>query len=62
MNHLNINKLHESEFDNILGNAGGRRAAVDDSRCSEPNADYILNEAIVELKLVEEGRRYRKTE
>jgi hypothetical protein len=54
MDHLKINKLRESEFDSILGNAGGRRTAVNDSRCSEPNADYILHEAVVELKLVEE--------
>jgi hypothetical protein len=54
MDHLKINKLRESDFDSILADAGGRRAAVDDSRCSEPNADYILNEAVVELKLVEE--------
>ncbi len=54
MDHLKINRLRESEFDIILSNAGGRRTIDDESRCSEPNADYVLNEAVIELKLVEE--------
>ena len=54
MDHVKINRLYESDFDGILTNAGGQRTVVDDGRCPEPNADYLLKEAVVELKLVEE--------
>jgi len=55
MNPLRINKLAESDFDSIVFDAGGKRFAPE---VTEDGyfADYILNEAILELKLIgEEG-------
>jgi len=46
--------MREEDFDEIIAKAGGCRTAADDSRSSELNADYFLNEAIIELKLIEE--------
>ena len=54
MDYMRIGKLSEPDFDAIIIRAGGSRVAEDDSREKEPNADYALNDAIIELKLVEE--------
>jgi hypothetical protein len=48
MEHLRIRKISESDFDSVIKAAGGSRIEEPDS------ADYILNEALVELKFVEE--------
>jgi len=54
LQYLRITTFAETDFDRIVEQAGGCRFAPDDSREKEPNADYVLNEAVVELKLVEE--------
>ena len=54
MDHVEIGKLEESDFDGILAKAGGQRLSADESRDRQLNADYVLGEAVVELKLVEE--------
>ena len=54
MDYIRINPITESDFDSIVDDAGGSRIAQEDS------ADYVLFEAILELKLVdEEGLRKR---
>jgi len=45
---LRIKQVSESDIDNIIGRAGGHRLA------EQGSADYHLNEAIIELKLVQE--------
>jgi len=54
MDYMRIYKLREDDFDRIIESAGGKRLSVDDSRETLRNVDYILNDAIIELKFVEE--------
>jgi len=55
MEHIRIKAIAEEDFDKVIISAGGTRIA------EEGSADYRLNEAIIELKLVsEEG--FEKTE
>lgn len=54
MDYMRIYKLIEDDFDRIIESAGGKRLSVDDSREKPRNADYILDDAIIELKFVEE--------
>ncbi len=54
MDYMRIYKLMEDDFDRIIESAGGKRLSVDDSREKPHNADYILDDAIIELKLIEE--------
>jgi len=61
MEYLTINRLHEADFDKIIASCGGRRAVVDNTRSKELNADYLLNEAIIELKLIGEEGLSKKT-
>jgi hypothetical protein len=58
MNYIRINRINETDFDSIIELAGGKRIDLNAS-CQKGNyADYRLNEAIVELKLIrEEGLR-----
>lgn len=54
MDYMRIYKLIEDDFDRIIESAGGKRLSVDGSREKPRNADYILDDAIIELKFVEE--------
>jgi len=54
MDYMRIYKLKEDDFDRIIESAGGKRISEDDSREKTRNADYILDDAIIELKFVEE--------
>lgn len=54
MDCMKIGKLDEADFDSIIRRAGGRRFSDDDSRETKENVDYVLFEAIVELKLIDE--------
>jgi hypothetical protein len=55
MEYVRIKTVNETDFDKLVTSAGGSRIVEEDS------ADYRLNEAIIELKLVsEEG--FEKTE
>jgi hypothetical protein len=58
MEHIRIKTVSEADFDGVVTSAGGSRIP---EQGSAESADYILNEAIIELKLVkEEG--FEKTE
>jgi hypothetical protein len=48
MQHIRIKTVTEDDFDEVITSAGGSRISEDGS------ADYRLNEAIIELKLVSE--------
>lgn len=48
MQHIRIKTVTENDFDEVITSAGGSRISEDGS------ADYRLNEAIIELKLVSE--------
>jgi hypothetical protein len=54
MEYMRIGRLREKDFDEIVALCGGQRAVVDYTRSKELNADYLLNEAIIELKLIDE--------
>jgi hypothetical protein len=53
LEHIRINTVTEANIDEVVSSAGGDRIV-----CEGPdkpqNADYLLNEAIIELKLIEE--------
>lgn len=51
---VKIDRLTESEFNGIFEAASGSRFSDDDSKEKVLNADYVTNNVIVELKLVEE--------
>jgi hypothetical protein len=48
MDYTRIKNISEADFDAVIKEAGGSRILKEDS------ADYILNEALIELKFVEE--------
>lgn len=54
METIRIRPVIESDFDTIIKAAGGKRAHVDADRRKLPGADYLLNEAVLELKLLDE--------
>ena len=48
MEYIRIKNISEADFDAVIKEAGGSSILMQDS------ADYILNEALIELKFVEE--------
>ncbi len=48
-----IQQLKEEDVEKIVLDAGGRRAYSDQQSVQTPNADFILGNAIVELKILE---------
>jgi hypothetical protein len=54
METIRIRPVIESDFDTIIKAAGGKRAHIDADRRKLPGADYLLNEAVLELKLLDE--------
>lgn len=53
MDYLIFSTLTELDFDEIVLNAGGRRYTSDPS-IKELNCDYIFDDAVIELKMIEE--------
>ncbi len=53
MEYLNFSLLTEDDFDNVIINAGGKRY-TDDPKIQVKNCDYILDNAVIELKIIEE--------
>lgn len=51
MDYIRIKNISQADFDGIIEAAGGARI---DLQTAETSADYKLNEAIIELKLIEE--------
>lgn len=49
-----IRPLSENIFTQIIESAGGRRAYLHDDRQTQKNADYILGETAIELKILED--------
>jgi len=54
MDYLRIYKLKEGDFDGIVQRSGGERLSNNKNPKKNPNADYLLGDAIIELKFVEE--------
>jgi len=54
MDHFRLNKLKEVDINVLIDAVGGRRAVDDHSTEGSLNADYLLDEAVIELKLFEE--------
>jgi len=61
MDYFHLNRIHEADVDQIVADCGGRRVVGDDSAVTEPNADYVLHEALIELKLFEEEGLEKET-
>lgn len=53
MEYLQFSSLTEKDFDEIVVDAGGRRY-TDDLKIQELNCDYILEDVVIELKIIEE--------
>ncbi len=53
MDYLYISKLTEDDFDEVIKITGGRRY-TDNPGIEEKNCDYILDNAVIELKIIEE--------
>lgn len=53
MNYLEFSTLSEKDFDEIILNSGGRRYTTD-PKINELNCDYILDNSVIELKIIEE--------
>lgn len=49
-----IRPLSENIFTQIIESAGGRRAYPHDDRQTQKNADYILGQAVIELKILDD--------
>lgn len=54
MEHFRIRPLAEADFDAIIKEAGGRRAHPDADSRKKPGADYVLSDAIIELKSLDD--------
>lgn len=55
MEYLNFSKLTENDFDEMIYDAGGIRYTDKyEVRDGEDNCDYILDNAVIELKIIEE--------
>jgi len=54
MDDFRIRPLSEDDIDGILLAAGGVRAHPDADRREKPNSDYLLNETLLELKLLDD--------
>ena len=61
MNHLNISRITESDFDSIIADAGGERVSKDGTKETKFNCDYKLHESLIELKLIEENPSEKKS-
>lgn len=53
MEYLQFSSLTEKDFDEIVVDAGGRRY-TDDLKIQKLNCDYILEDVVIELKIIEE--------
>lgn len=53
MEYLNFSTIREEDFDDIILNAGGKRY-TDDPKIQVKNCDYILDDTVIELKIIEE--------
>ena len=54
MEYAKIGKLTEDDLDEIIAKLGGHRFSPDHSREKDPNTDYVLGNAVIELKLINE--------
>ena len=61
MEYLKFSVFTEEDFNEVIFNAGGRRYVEDDSVQTEKNCDYIIDDAVVELKIIEEEPLTKKT-
>jgi hypothetical protein len=61
METIRIRPLTEPDFDEIITAAGGKRAHLDTDRRDRQGADYQLNEAVIELKMLDEEGLYKPT-
>jgi hypothetical protein len=60
MEYINFSKITEKDFDDIILNAGGKRY-TDDPTIQVKNCDYILDDSVIELKIIEEEPIEKRT-
>lgn len=61
MDYLKISRFTENDFTSIIESIGGRRYSDDDSKETEKNCDYVFEDSLIELKLVEENLIEKKS-
>lgn len=61
MDYFKISKFTENDFTSIIESIGGRRFSINDSKETQQNCDYVFQDALIELKLVEENLIEKKT-
>lgn len=54
MEQFRIRPLSEADIDAVIEAAGGVRAHADADRRHSPGADYLLGEAVIELKALDD--------
>lgn len=54
MDHFSVRPLTEDDIDSVIRDAGGDRAHANTDRRDRSNADYLLDEAIIELKALDD--------
>ncbi|KTR99368.1 hypothetical protein [Pantoea dispersa] len=54
MDHFRLRPISESDIDQIVENAGGKRAHPDAARREQPGADYVLGNCVIELKSLDD--------
>lgn len=60
MDYLKINRITELDFDAIIESAGGEKIRPEGPNAKGFIADYVLNEAIIELKFIREEGLVKK--
>lgn len=51
---IKLHRISEDDFDGIVANAGGKKVDDGTGEQGEKSADYLLNDVVIELKIVEE--------
>jgi hypothetical protein len=54
MEHFRVRPVSEADIDAVIAAAGGGRAHTDAARRDKPGADYLLGEAVLELKALDD--------
>lgn len=54
MDHFRLRPISEPDIDQVVENAGGKRAHPDAERREQPGADYVLGNCVIELKSLDD--------
>lgn len=54
MDHFRLRPISEPDIDQVVENAGGKRAHPDADRREQLGADYVLGNCVIELKALDD--------